>query len=472
MRLARPYALSHGARAAAFAEMAGIRLVAWQRAMLSDWGAIDEGGGFVHRRCGASIPRQSGKSVDAVSWTSYCAGALGMKVLYTAHNYSTTCEMLRRIRQIYGRRPGDPTAEHPRFNRMVRECNNKTAQEAIFLKNGGSIHFSTRTKSATLGYSFDVVIYDEAQELTDEQMQAIMPTTTSGEAHNAQSVFVGTPPRPGGAGDVFEHARDDALAGGGRADDLCWWEYGVEEVGDVADESRWYQANPSLGDVASAEAIRMGMHMLTELAFAQEYLGYWLPKGHADPAIPADAWRACEACAADRPKDAKRAFGVKFSTDGQEVALAAALDPDEGPSWVELVKIEDTAMGTSWLADWLTSRVDDIAVAVIDGRSGAKALYERIAGAFPKGALVLATASDAIAAASTLRNCVVEGTVAWFGPDGNLGDSALSSPRRAIGSGGGWGFGGDDAAPVEAAALALWGVLNTRRDQRAEQEIW
>lgn len=473
LRVAGDYSLSHGARAVALAGKAGIHLIHWQRDVLSDWGAVDEAGQFVHRRCGASIPRQAGKSEDAIAWAVYLAAGLGMRVLYTAHNYSTTCEMLRRFRRIFGRRPNDPTAEHPAFNRMVLSCENKTAQEAIFLKNGGAIHFSTRTKSATLGYSFDVVIYDEAQELMEEHLQAIAPTTTSGAARNPQTVYIGTPPRPGGGGASFSQWRGEAVSDEVPSD-LCWWEWGVDEIGDPFDESRWPDVNPSLPDVANPDAIRTIMHTLTtDLARAQELLGYWLPKGDVEPALPERDWELCAAGADERPDDGRIAYGVKFSPDGRSVALAVAVDPDDGPTWVELVALSDTAAGIDWLVRWLIARADGCDAACLDGKSGAGELHDRVDGSFAHGKLALADTKTVCSASSTLLSSVREGTVNWFAsPDGTLDASARTSPRRSIGQGGGWGFGGDFPAPIEAAALALHAVRNTVWDHRIEQEIW
>lgn len=472
--VSRPYELSHGPRVSEYAKRAGYSLTEWQRDVLTDWGAVGESGKFVHRRCGLSVPRQAGKSVSCVVWAGYAADEMGLQVLYTAHNYATTCEMLHRFRDIYGKRANDPQARRKRFNNRIGSCENKTAQEAMFFKRGGSIHFSTRTKSAALGFSFDLVVIDEAQELTEEQMQAIAPTTTSGPAKNPQVVFIGTPPRPGSPGDVFEGIRTDALSGGGKASDLSWWEWGASEIGDVDDERRWPLYNPSLGEVATYDGVRLGMRALrTDLTKAQEYLGYWLPHGHVEPAVDAEAFDALEVPLDERPRGAKRSLGVKFSADGLEVAVAEALLPDDGPAWVCLRGIERMdSGGMAWAAGMLRSHADDVAAVAIDGKSGSQELHDRVADSYPRRAVLPMSPRDAIAAASTMVNAVREARVRWSGPDGNLRDSVHSSPRRAIGPSGGWGFGGDDPTPVEAVAAALWAVENTRRDQRVEQEIW
>ena len=129
LHLARPYRRDLSAPVAAAARQAGIELLPWQVELLRDWTAIGDDGKFVHPRCGASIPRQAGKSVDGIAWSLSLAVFMGYKVLWTDHNYSTTCEMLDRFRAILGRKVADDSAEHPRFNARVTEVNNKTIVE-------------------------------------------------------------------------------------------------------------------------------------------------------------------------------------------------------------------------------------------------------------------------------------------------------------------------------------------------------
>ena len=62
-----------------------------------------------------------------------------------------------------------------------------------------------------------------------------------------------------------------------------------------------------------------------------------------------------------------------------------------------------------------------------------------------------------------------EKTVTWYAPQEDLNDSAVGSVKRAIA--GGFGFGGDNPAPIEAAALALWGCRNSKRDPSRKMRI-
>lgn len=463
--MASPYTQDLSAEAAEIGRLAGYDLLPWQRSRLADWSAYGPGGAWVHRQVADCVPRQAGKSVDGVVWSTFLAAVLGYKVLWTDHNYSTTCEMMRRFQAVFGKRPGDPNAD-PAFNRLVRACNNKTAQESIALSNGGLIAFSTRTKTAALGYSFDAVVFDEAQDLTDEQAQAIIPTTSSCASGNPQLIYLGTPTRAGSVADSFQALR--ARAWSGDAEGLTWCEYGVDDPACVDDEESWYTANPSLGTVTTIDAIRLGRRGTSDLAFAQEYLGYWLPK-QADAVVSAEQWAACEV-AEDAVPDGRVAYGVKFSPDGQYVALAAAVHPASGPDYVELQELSSRSRGIGWLADWLESRCRTGCCVAVDGLDGTGDLMDRLEGRVPRRFPVRARSADVVTAASMLRDAIVCGDVCHMASPA-LDESVVSATRRPVGGNGGWGWGGDSCA-VEAASLALWAVRTTKRNPARKQVLW
>ena len=469
LRVAQPYDLHFADEVKEVASLAGVNQTNWQVEVIKDWSAHTPDGQWIHRRCGGSIPRQAGKSVDGIVWCVFLLAILGYGILWTDHNYSTTCEMLRRFQEIFGKKPNDKDAKVPFFNDLVERVSNRTAQEAIFLKNGGFICFSTRTKSAALGFSFDIVVYDEAQELKAEHMQAIQPTTTSGTHHNTQAIFLGTPTRAGSNAEVFSDMHIEAWEN--PLDDICWIEYGVDEVGDVLDESRWPLANPSIDEgVADMNAIRTGIRAFKSdvLAAAQEYLGYWLPK-IANALISKNEWLACQIEPEESPKDGRIAYGVKFSPDGAEVALAVALKPNEGKVHVELVCLESMAKGTTWLANWLKQRANTASCVAIDGKSGSGMLVEKLDGEVPKRYLVVMKTQDAITAAGMMLEAIQNQKITHI-EEPALDASVLGATKRKIGDSGGWGFGGDTSCGIEAVAQALWAVNTTKRNPKHKQE--
>ena len=79
-----------------------------------------------------------------------------------------------------------------------------------------------------------------------------------------------------------------------------------------------------------------------------------------------------------------------------------------------------------------------------------------------RNSVVRPTSREVIAAVSTIMDSLSERKVTWYAAQEDLRESAITSAKRPIG--GGWGFGGENSAPIEACALALWGAKNTRRD--------
>ncbi len=471
LHVAQPYERSLGELAVKTGEMMGYELLDWQRDQLMDWGALKDDGQWVHPRCGGSIPRQAGKSVDGIVWAATLASVLGYKVLWTDHNYSTTLEMRKRFRNVFGSQVGDTTFGIRYFRAKVKEVCNQTSQEYYEFKNGGVIAFSTRTESAKLGFSFDVIFYDEAQKLTTGQSQTITPTTSSGAKHNPQIIYLGTPTRSGEAATVFRNTRADAWEG--ESDDLAWLEYGTDEVGDVADESRWWEINPSLGYHTTPEAIRLGFKELKgdPLAFAQEYLGYWVPDGKKEqaPLVSEDEWEECLVGRGPQG-DGRMALGVKFSPDGSLYALAGAKEWPDGRAHVELIACRPMSGGTAALVEYVRSRDMRMCAAAIDGASGAGKLVDDLAGC-ANGYVIRPTADNAIAAAALLLDAIRERAVTHV-DEPALDLSARTSTRRPIGRKGGWGWGGDNSAPMEAAGLALWALANSGRDPSRKQVVW
>ena len=76
---------------------------------------------------------------------------------------------------------------------------------------------------------------------------------------------------------------------------------------------------------------------------------------------------------------------------------------------------------------------------------------------------------DVIAAVGGFTNSISEHSLTWYQPQTVLDESARTAIKRPIG--GGYGFGGDNSLPVEACALALWGVKTCKRDPTRKMRI-
>ena len=130
----------------------------WQPHLLDAMLARDARDKYLLRTLGISIPRQNGKSWVVRARCFY--GALnGEKILYTCQHGDTSDQMFKELSQPF--EDEDETELHDLLL-AVRKTN---GQQAISLKNGGLIRFTTRTNSLARGKTYDVLIYDEAQSM-------------------------------------------------------------------------------------------------------------------------------------------------------------------------------------------------------------------------------------------------------------------------------------------------------------------
>lgn len=206
-----------------------------------------------------------------------------------------------------------------------------------------------------------------------------------------------------------------------------------------------------------------------EDTFARERLGWWSPvNNEQDYAIDRAKWKAC---VSDQKKpEGKTAYGVKFSADGSVVALCGAVCPEEGAARISLIEFKATDRGIRWLADWLNERYQTASCVVVDGRNGVEFLIEKITSVWRnRQSIVRPSGKDVIAAASQLVQEINEQTVTWYKYQEVLNESAITSVKRAIA--GGWGFGGENSTPIEAAALALWGCRTSKRNPTRKMRI-
>lgn len=438
--------------------MAGdVVLDPWQSDILDDWMALAPSQKWLCRTCGGSVPRQNGKT--ALIEGRVEAGMLlyNEQVIYTAHLQKTATETFEEMAAFF---------EAPATKKYVKDIRTALGREQIILKSGARIKFLARTRNGGRGQHGDLLIFDEAQELDDTALASFAPAISA--SLNPQTIYVGTPPDETCAGTVFRRLRDRALTK--KTKNTAWFEFSVNEIGNVRDKERWAETNPALGRRILLTTIEGEIEQMAEDTFARERLGWWKPEVHEreDLAISSHVW---DACVSDEEKpEGKTAYGVKFSSDGAAVALCAAVIPKEGPARISLIEYRSTNRGIQWLADWLNERYKVASCVVIDGRNGVDVLIEKISGVWKyQKSIVRPTVKEVIASVSTLTNALEEQTITWFRGQEALRDSAVMSIKRPIS--GGWGFGGDNSSPIEACALALYGAKTSRRDPSRKMRI-
>lgn len=471
-RVCCDYNLTEGPFAVEMADRYGMHPHPWQQLVLDDWLAMD-GGRLANRLCVLAVPRQNGKTGVCDPRETWGLVRHGEQILHTAQEFQTAQKAFNRLRKKFGMCKNDPLADFPELNALVDRYTTSANQMVLDLKNGGHIEFRTRGSGGDMGRggTFDLVVIDEAQSYTEEQDAALSPLNSAAPSGSPQTIMMGTVPDPGKRekGEKFTALRKSLLEN--DLSGACLHEWSVAEAGDVTNRARWYEANPSLGYQLLESGLEKDLYTMAPETFAREHLGWW-PEGIGLPEF-AIATNAFIGLAVDTPPtDGKVAYGVKFAPDGSDVSLCAARLHD-GKVYVEQIAREPMAAGLTWLAEWLDARKTVGCCVVVDGRSGAPALVDKM-GKMPRGFVVTPSVAQVTAAATALVDHVNERKLEWWREQNDLMDSATTATRRKIGSAtsGGWAFGGENPTPIEAASLALWGVLNSKRDPTRRALVW
>lgn len=454
----------------------GYTLDDWQKLVIDCFLGKDAQGKYTCMSLGLSVGRQNGKSEILIALCFYELIVNGGRVLFTSHQVRSVKACFRRLVAMF------TDKRHPEVMQAVRKIRYGVGEESIEMNNGGSIQFMSRSRQAARGFDgISLLILDEASEVSEEMMEALVATLASSATGTRQIVYAGTAPYPGAPAEVFTRYRSACIASAGRGEKTAnaWLEWSapgstVKEIGDLSSKELWYSCNPALNTRLTIEFTENELRTLSAEGFARERLNAWLVADAEEKELAIDpaVWERCKSN--EEKPEGKTAYGVKFTLDGAEVVLSGAVIPETGKSRITLLAIRNTGDGLQWLADWLNQRYKQAACVVIDGRNGAEVLIEKLR---PSGGGVWVLkdsvrkpkAQDVITAANMLINDLNENTLTWYGKQDELNESALTATKRAIS--GGFGFGGKLSAPIEACSLALWGCRTSRRNPQKQMRL-
>lgn len=400
-----------------------------------------------------SIPRQVGKTFLLCGLLfALCLIFPGMTALWTAQQLRTAKETLRAMQGFSRRKAVKP------FVAYVRMAN---GEGEIGFTNGSRILFGARDYGFGLGMAeVDVLVFDEGQRLGDTALDDMLPTQN--RAANPLFFIVGTPPRPTDSGEVFTRKRTEALAG--DSDDMVYVEFSANPLLTPRERIDWEQvalANPSYPDHTPKAAILRMWKNLGPASFWREGYGIWDDASGVPPTIAAEVWNLLRA---DPPTAGRLALGVKFSLDGQRVALAAVRRPTDGPLYGEVIADRLMSDGLGWLVTACAGWKQTCGI-VIDGKAGRDLLLgELVKAGVPRRMLILPTTDEVIAAHTMTLQSVNDGTFT-HGNQPGLNASVKSAAQRKIGNMGGWGWepiAGGDIVPLESVTLALWAASTSK----------
>ena len=400
-------------------------------------------------RAGITLPRQNGKNVAVEVREMYGMLQLGERVLHSAHELKTANKSFRRLLEFF-----DSPRQFPRLHQQVKSIGRCRGSEAILLHNGGSFELVSRSRASGRGYSADLLVLDEAQELSADAHAALRFAISA--SSNPQEVLLGTPPGPNADGEIWTRTRNAGLLG--EDPRLAWLEWGCVGGADLDDQMNWAAANPALGIRLDPDTVADERAAMDDESFGRERLGIW-DSAAAHRVISEAAWARC----AD-PNIPK--------TSG-EIALAADVSPDRStatiaaagltPAGIPFVDAGETRRGEP---DWVVHKVVEVCTknavraVVIDQMSAASSLIDPLRRA---DVTVTTTSSRQMAAACVLLYDSVAAERLRHLDQPQL-NTALSVARRRVIGDGGWGWSrknsDSDITAIVASTLALWGLAS------------
>jgi len=460
-----PYPTSAADEVIDFAAYCGLHLDPWQRFVLQHGLGQRVDGSWTAPKCSCWVPRQNGKGaiIEALelAWLFLFDEDL---IVHSAHQHRTAQKAYGRLERIIRGTPD--------IHRQVRQYRQANGEQGIELYDGRELNYTTRSRTATRGFSAPKVVLDEAQELTSEQMAAILPTVSA--MKNWQVWFFGTPPDDPAA--WCYNLRADGEAGVARLAHFDWGaDLDLEDPADLAkthDLETAYATNPALGIRIDVETVQdedtpSGLGE----KFPQERLGVWQPRATGGAGVIAEElWRDQVDRTGVRPADVALAIQVNHRRSHTAI-VAVGARPDGGL----LTSIVDYRRGTDWVVERaveLKARWNPVAIAVQDKGPTGSLLDEMVkAGLAPsedrerpmRGDLVIPWADD-VADAYGLYVDAANQRRLWHLDEGPLNAALAAAEIRPLSGATAWDYKGTtDPSPLLASTLALWAYV-TRVD--------
>ena len=335
-----PSVTSSGGEAVELAAAAGLVLDPWQAWVLEQSLGERQDGKWSAFEVGLVVPRQNGKG--SVLEARELAGLFlfgEQLILHSAHEFKTAQEAFRRILGL--------VQNTPDLDKQVQRVRTSHGEEGIELRSGARLRFVARSTGSGRGFSGDCVILDEAYNLPQEAMAALLPTMSARQ--NPQLWYASSAGME--SSEVLARVRERGTEGGKR---LAYFEWSANAGCDLDDADEWAAANPSMNvsdtHGVTDEFVESERGALGDAEFARERLGIWAdPRRHA--VIPPDAWAACADPTSEI--DGPFVFSVDISPDREWASVASCGVRADGLEHGEVIANRRSD-------EWVLSRLADL----------------------------------------------------------------------------------------------------------------
>jgi hypothetical protein len=471
-----------GLRVTTISERCGLILDRWQKDVIFDALSRDAVSGLWSTpRVAVAVPRQNGKGaiIEALE-LAFLLGAFPQAklLIHSAHEFKTAQNGFQRLLSYFDTVPVLSKARDEGRVRIgtaaAREFVEVTGPDGV----KRTVKFLARSKGSGRGFSADLLILDEAQELSDEVWAAILPTISA--RPNPQVWLFGTPPSETMNGEVFTRFREVGLQG----DDprLAYFEWSATDDDDFSDPATWAKANPAFGLRLKEDGIRDEWNSMDEATFCRERLGMFDGSGSLS-VIPEDSWSAL---ASELDPSGRVVFAIDVSPDRSRASIGVAGFIDGERVMVQAI---ENRKGTGWVAPRLaelTTRWPYAAV-VLDSGGAAASLLPDLKTAKVRKVMTISTRE--VVQATGLFYDLAMGSPGGTDADGNetapmpprlahpdqpiLNEALASARKRAVGDAWAWDRKNAtaDITPLVAVTFAAFGLMNKRPARGSSQKV-
>lgn len=440
----------------------GLPLDIWQADVILDALSVDAvSGRWLTPRVAVSVPRQNGKGaiIEALE-IAFLLGVFGdaRVAIHSAHEYKTAQNGFQRIASYF---ETIPVLARAREEGRVK-IGVSTAREFIAVTGPDGVtrtlKFMARSKGSGRGFSADLLILDEAQELSEQVWAAILPTVSA--RPNAQVWLFGTPPDETMNGEVFARFRENGLAATDPR--LAYFEWSPEPDADPADPAVWAQTNPAYPHRISLETIRDEFLSMDLDTFVRERLGGW-DASLSYAVIPEDTW---EALVGQSDPEGRVVFSIDVNPERSRASIGVAGFLPGGDR--VMVQAIENRKGTDWIVPRLkelTGRWPYVSI-VVDTAGPAAALLPELKAAKVRR-LVTITTGEVVQAVGGFYDAVMAGKILHPGQP-VLDEAVAAARKRPLGEAWAWQRRATDSdiTPLVAVTFAHYGLAVKRTAAR------
>lgn len=441
-----------GPEAAELSARSGLVLDPWQNLVLDVLLGETADGRLATSICDLIASRQNGKNSALEAMELHDCVIAGLWIIHTAHLFPTAKEAFNRLCVLVDANPDVR-------RRVTKRLASPMSGYELHFKGGGRIKFIARSRTSGRGLTADKLVADEAQDLNDDGLGALLPTISS--RPDAQQIYFGS--APGESSVVSQRLRSrgrrlaERLAAGGVNDDerFAFFEFSADPLlTDFDDVSGWVQANPALGARITLDAIRAERSAMSDEMFACERLSISPELEElSEAALP--GWHNC--LDAESVISGVLALGVDVSPDRSRASIAVVGLRADGLEHGELVEDFDGVSEVVRRVVELVGEWSPVAV-VLDPAGPAGALLPDLVAA---GVNVRSVSSREMGqACGGLFDAVVQRRFRHLG-DGVVSSAVFGARRRMLGDLWAWDRKRSDVniSPLVAITLARWGLV-------------